>query len=97
MSLMNTVSLMYFSNHRLALKTQNNLYSQLHHSNKYKHNFEVPMFIISFDATKRTEITAYRSAFSFLSVFSECIGIKTEKIFENYHFYLIQYVKIKLQ
>ncbi|WP_158366807.1 hypothetical protein [Candidatus Williamhamiltonella defendens] len=44
------------------------------------------MLIIAFDATKRTEITAYRSAFSFLNLFSEWTGIKTEKIFENCHF-----------
>ncbi|ATW33100.1 phosphoethanolamine transferase [Candidatus Williamhamiltonella defendens] len=79
-------SMMYFSDHGLALKMQNNLDSQLHHSNKYKQNFEVPMFIISSDATQRTEITAHRSAFSFLSLFSEWTGIKTEKIPENCHF-----------
>lgn len=79
-------SMMYFSDHGLTIETEGINKGFLHQGSEYKQNFEVPLFIISSDSTKREKIITPRSAFSFLTLFSEWTGIKTEKISDACHF-----------
>jgi glucan phosphoethanolaminetransferase (alkaline phosphatase superfamily) len=64
-------SLLYFSDHGLALENK-----LLQHSDKYQENYRVPLFIISSDDTQRENITVDRSALHFPILFSQWSGIQ---------------------
>jgi glucan phosphoethanolaminetransferase (alkaline phosphatase superfamily) len=72
-------SLMYFSDHGLS-SDKNKGELRLIHNGGNKQNFEVPMFITSYDSKHKDNITKQRSAIHFLELFSTWLGIKDHKI-----------------
>lgn len=74
-------SMMYFSDHGLSYTNRSKPKKlDLAHNSKYKQNFEVPLFITSYDSKNREYITEQRSALNFMSLFSTWIGISEPKI-----------------
>ncbi|MEW9907061.1 MAG: phosphoethanolamine transferase (plasmid) [Candidatus Symbiodolus clandestinus] len=71
----NSWSMMYFSDHGLALKN-----GKLCHQEKYQEIFRVPMFMVSSDSDKKQQIIAYRSAFNFPYLFSQWTGIQEKSL-----------------
>lgn len=79
-------SMIYFSDHGLAFKERGTPNEYLAHDDKYRQNFEVPMFISSSHDTHHQMIDAPRSANDFLALFSQWTGIQTEEIKPGYRF-----------
>lgn len=77
----NSWSMMYFSDHGLALES-----GKLCHQEKYQEIFRVPMFIVSSDSNKKEQITAYRSAFNFPYLFSQWTGIQEKSLITNLNY-----------
>lgn len=70
-------SMMYFSDHALSLTYDRN---ELAHSDKYKQNYEVPFFITSYNSNQKEMINNRRSGLSFMSLFSQWLGIHENSI-----------------
>jgi len=79
-------SLIYFSDHGLALKEKGTRNEYLTHDDKYRQNFEVPLFITSSDDSRHQLIPAARSANDFLLLFSQWSGIQAREIAPGYRF-----------
>ncbi|MDR5615319.1 phosphoethanolamine transferase [Arsenophonus sp.] len=74
-------TMMYFSDHGLSIIDENNKNKlRLIHNDKYRQNFEVPFFITFYDSKEKIYINAKRSAFSFMTLFSEWTGINDDII-----------------
>ncbi|HGJ5855220.1 sulfatase-like hydrolase/transferase [Arsenophonus nasoniae] len=72
----NSWSMMYFSDHGLAIHDKNMKNKEyMLHSGDFKDVYNVPFFIISSDSSSRSEINQRRTAFDFLKLFSEWTGI----------------------
>ncbi|WP_445497390.1 sulfatase-like hydrolase/transferase [Photorhabdus sp. SF281] len=76
-------SLMYFADHGVSFFEKDTKKMRLAHNDKYKQNYQVPMFITSYDDTSRKFINAQRNSMNFLTLFSEWTGIKEPTIPEN--------------
>lgn len=74
-------SLLYFSDHGLALRKE-----IFGHSDHYQENYRVPLFIISSDDTKKKHVTAYRSARHFPTLFSQWSGIQEPSLQSGCHY-----------
>jgi len=72
--------MMYFSDHGLSFENPDTQYARLLHSDKFKQNFRVPMFITASDSTHRQINSQPRSALNFLSLFTHWLGIKDDLI-----------------
>lgn len=81
-----TFSMIYFSDHGLAFKEKGTRNEYLTHDDKYRQNFEVPMFISSSNDSRHQVITTPRSANDFLMLFSQWTGIETREIKSRYRF-----------
>lgn len=79
-------SMIYFSDHGLAFKEKGTRNEYLTHDDKYRQNFEVPMFISSSDDTRHQPIATPRSANDFLALFSQWSGIQAAEITPGYRF-----------
>jgi len=73
-------TMMYFSDHGLSFENPDTQYARLLHSDKFKQNFRVPMFITASDSTHRQINSQPRSALNFLSLFTHWLGIKDDLI-----------------
>ncbi|NBM48246.1 MULTISPECIES: phosphoethanolamine transferase [Proteus] len=73
-------SLLYFSDHGLSYENKGKSYAKLAHDDKFKQNFEVPLFILSSDSKEKINITKRRNGRYFMSLFSEWTGITDSKI-----------------
>ncbi|CAQ83679.1 MULTISPECIES: phosphoethanolamine transferase [Photorhabdus] len=76
-------SLMYFADHGVSFFEKDTKKMRLAHNDKYKQNYQVPMFITSYDDTSRKIINAQRNSMSFLTLFSEWTGIQEPTIPRN--------------
>ncbi|WP_387689827.1 phosphoethanolamine transferase [Photorhabdus sp. RM71S] len=76
-------SLMYFADHGVSFFEKDTKKTRLAHNDKYKQNYQVPMFITSYDDTSRNIINAQRNSMNFLTLLSEWTGIKESTISEN--------------
>ncbi|AGH81018.1 sulfatase [Psychromonas sp. CNPT3] len=72
-------SLIYFSDHGLN-ESGTEQDSQLHIGNKHLSNYSIPFIRLSSDDTRRITVKNNVSAFHFLSIFSDWIGVKTKQI-----------------
>ena len=79
-------SMIYFSDHGLALKEKGTRNEYLTHDDKYRQNFEVPLFITSSDDSRHEILNAPRSANDFLMLFSQWSGIQAREIKPGYRF-----------
>lgn len=75
-------SLLYFSDHGLAL-LKNDVFG---HSDRYQENYRVPLFITSSNDIKQERITAYRSGLHFLTLFSQWSGIQEPSLQSGCHY-----------
>lgn len=76
-------SLMYFADHGVSFFEKDSKKMRLAHNDKYKQNYQVPMFITSYDDTSRNIINVQRNSMNFLTLFSEWTDIKESTISEN--------------
>ncbi|NHB93606.1 phosphoethanolamine transferase [Photorhabdus cinerea] len=76
-------SLMYFADHGVSFFEKDTKKMKLAHNDKYKQNYQVPMFITSYDDTSRQIINTQRNSMSFLTLFSEWTGIEEPTISRN--------------
>jgi len=79
-------SLIYFSDHGLAFKEKGTRNEYLTHDDKYRQNYEVPLFITSSGDTRRRIIDSPRSANDFLTLFTQWTGIRTREVVPGYRF-----------
>jgi len=79
-------SMVYFSDHGLAIKERGKEAQYLAHADKFQQDFQVPFMVISSDDTKHRIVKARRSANDFLSFFSQWTGIAAEQIKNSYRF-----------
>ena len=79
-------SLIYFSDHGLAFKEKGTANEYLAHDDKYRQNFEVPMFITSDNDRHHQIFDQPRSANDFLLLFSQWTGIHSRMIKTDYQF-----------
>ncbi|MBS1205665.1 MAG: phosphoethanolamine transferase [Proteobacteria bacterium] len=80
-------SMVYFSDHGLAIKERGREAQYLTHADKFQQNFQVPFMVLSSDDTKHRIIKARRSANDFLSFFSQWTGIAAGEIKNPYRFF----------
>lgn len=73
-------SLVYFSDHGLNNVSTVKGQTQLVHGDLYKQNYEVPLIEIASDIHQHTTLKKQISAFDFMSIFSNWIGVKTTQI-----------------
>lgn len=73
-------SLLYFSDHGLSYENKGESYAKLTHDDKFKQNFEIPLFILSSDSKEKNYITERRNGRYFMSLFSEWTHIQEPKI-----------------
>ncbi|HIE5767769.1 TPA: phosphoethanolamine transferase [Proteus mirabilis] len=73
-------SLLYFADHGLAYEHKGESYAKLAHDDKFKQNFEIPVFILSSDSKEKNFITERRNGRYFMSLFSEWTHIQEPKI-----------------
>lgn len=73
-------SMIYFADHGLSFQNAHTQYARLLHGNKYKQNYTVPLFITSYDSTRREINAQPRSALNFLTLFAQWIGVKDNLI-----------------
>ncbi|MBQ0212755.1 phosphoethanolamine transferase [Proteus vulgaris] len=78
-------SLLYFSDHGLSYENKGESYAKLTHDDKFKQNFEIPLFILSSDSKEKNYITEKRNGRYFMSLFSEWTGITDSKIPNHCH------------
>ncbi|MBS9435476.1 phosphoethanolamine transferase [Photorhabdus hainanensis] len=76
-------SLMYFADHGGSFFEKDTKKMRLAHNDKYKQNYQVPMFITSYDDTSRNIINVQRNSMNFLTLFSDWTGIKESTISDN--------------
>ncbi|HBH65067.1 MAG TPA: phosphoethanolamine transferase [Erwinia persicina] len=81
-----TFSMIYFSDHGLAFKEKGTRNEYLTHDDKYRQNFEVPMFISSGNDRRHQKIATPRSANDFMMLFSQWTGIQSQEIVPRYRF-----------
>lgn len=79
-------SMVYFSDHGLAIKERGKEAQYLAHADKFQQDFQVPFMVISSDDTKHRIVKARRSANDFLGFFSQWTGIAAEQIKNSYRF-----------
>lgn len=79
-------SMVYFSDHGLAIKERGKEVQYLAHSDIYQQNFQVPFMVLSSDDKTHRVIKARRSANDFLSFFSQWTGITAKEISSKYRF-----------
>lgn len=79
-------SLVYFSDHGLAIKERGKSVQYLAHDDKFQQNFQVPFLVLSSDDKTHRVIKARRSANDFLSFFSQWTGIQAQEIATPYRF-----------
>ena len=68
-------AMVYFADHGLMAVDRDSADERLNHADKYKSDYNVPLFITTYDAHNRKEIDAPRSGFSFISLLSGLVGI----------------------
>lgn len=73
-------SMIYFSDHGLAFKEKGTRNEYLAHDDKYRQNYEVPMFISSSQDRRHQIVDTPRSANDFLMLFSQWTGIQAQEI-----------------
>ena len=73
-------SMMYFADHGLSFENSDTSYARLHHDDRFKQNYTVPMFITASDSHEHKVINQPRSGLHFLSLFSQWTGIKDRLI-----------------
>lgn len=73
-------SLMYFSDHGLNNVSAIKGKTQLVHGDLYKQNYEVPLIEIASDIHQHIMLNKQVSAFNFMSIFSNWIGVKTAQL-----------------
>ena len=73
-------SLMYFSDHGLNNVSTIKGKTQLVHGDLYKQDYEVPLIEIASDIHQHTMLNKQISAFDFMSIFSNWIGVKTAQL-----------------
>ncbi|PSU93585.1 phosphoethanolamine transferase [Photobacterium kishitanii] len=73
-------SLFYFSDHGLDNVSTVKGQTQLVHGDLYKQNYEVPLIEIASDIKQHTMLNKKISAFDFMSIFSNWIGVKTTQL-----------------
>lgn len=78
-------SLLYFADHGLSYENKGENYTKLTHDDKFKQNFEIPLFILSSDSKEKNHITERRNNRYFMSLFSEWTGITDPKIPNHCH------------
>ncbi|MFS1538505.1 MAG: phosphoethanolamine transferase [Candidatus Phlomobacter fragariae] len=79
-------TMIYFSDHGLSFINKNNPGNlKLTHNDQYRQNYEVPLFISSYNSNDRQYITAPRSGINFLSLFSEWSAISDPSIDHSCH------------
>ncbi|MBD8163131.1 phosphoethanolamine transferase [Erwinia persicina] len=79
-------SMIYFSDHGLAFKEKGTRNEYLTHDDKYRQNFEVPLFISSGNDRRHQKIDTPRSANDFMILFSQWTGIQSQEIVPAYRF-----------
>ncbi|MGC7560670.1 sulfatase-like hydrolase/transferase [Pasteurella sp. PK-2025] len=81
-------SLIYFSDHGLSHENKDQIKEMsLNYNADFKSNYEVPFFKLSSDDTQRIIVDTKRSAFNFIYGFSQWLGIHTEELKGDYHFF----------
>ena len=73
-------SLFYFSDHGLDNVSRVKGQTELVHGDLYKQNYEVPLIEISSDIKQHIQLNKKISAFNFMSIFSNWIGVKTTQL-----------------
>lgn len=81
-----TFSMVYFSDHGLAIKERGTKVQYLAHDDEFQQNFQVPFMVLSSDDKTHRQIKARRSANDFLNFFSAWTGIKTKELTPKYKF-----------
>lgn len=79
-------SMVYFSDHGLAVKERGTDVQYLAHDDEFQQNFQVPFMVLSSDDKAHRQIKARRSANDFLNFFSAWTGIKTKELTPKYKF-----------
>ena len=89
-------SLVYFSDHGLNNVSTVKGKTQLVHGDLYKQNYEVPLIEIASDIHQHTTLKKQISAFDFMSIFSDWIGVKTTQIpaFSVYQAPLVKNIQV---
>ncbi|WP_109406999.1 phosphoethanolamine transferase [Proteus faecis] len=78
-------SLLYLSDHGVSYEHKGESYAKLSHDDKFKQNFEVPLFILSSDSKEKIHITERRNGRYFMSIFSEWTSIQEPQIPNHCH------------
>ncbi|MEC6815620.1 phosphoethanolamine transferase [Photobacterium toruni] len=73
-------SVLYFSDHGLNNVSTVKGKTQLVHGDLYKQNYEVPLIEIASDIHQHIMLNKQVSAFNFMSIFSNWIGVKTTQV-----------------
>ncbi|WP_318363574.1 phosphoethanolamine transferase [Enterobacter sp.] len=79
-------SMVYFSDHGLAIKERGKDVQYLAHGDTFQQNFQVPFMVLSSDDKTHRVIKARRSANDFLNFFSQWTGISAKEITNKYRF-----------
>lgn len=79
-------SMIYFSDHGLAIKGRGTKSAFLAHDDHFQQNFDVPFFITSSGDTQHQVYKVARSANDFLKLFVQWTGITTPQIKPDYRF-----------
>ena len=89
-------SLFYFSDHGLDNVSSVKGQTQLVHGDLYKQNYEVPLIEIASDIKQHITLNKQISAFDFMSIFSDWIGVKTTQIpaFSVYQAPLVKNIEV---
>ena len=89
-------SLFYFSDHGLDNVSSVKGQTQLVHGDLYKQNYEVPLIEIASDIKQHITLNKQISAFDFMSIFSDWIGVKTAQLpaFSVYQAPLVKNIEV---
>ncbi|WP_075180817.1 phosphoethanolamine transferase [Pantoea sp. 1.19] len=79
-------SMIYFSDHGMAVKSRGTSSAYLAHDDRFRQNYDVPLFITASGDTQRQTIAAPRSANDFLTLFVQWTGIRTPQVRTDWHF-----------
>lgn len=79
-------SLVYFSDHGMSIDDKNEKGPQIHVGNQFKQNYQIPLVLLSDSINNRTYIKKGLSAFHFMDLLSNYVGIRTNYTDKSFNF-----------
>lgn len=73
-------AMVYFADHGLMVTDRNSAEERLIHSDIYKSDYNVPLFITAYDVKEKVKIDAPRSGFDFIAMIAQVAGISEPSI-----------------